>query len=266
MTDPAYSVTLHHLAPDLKAAGLAYPDVVLAQVSPEVLRELLYLLAELSAELSIYEPSTPEIRVKTEQNTFVVRTRYRRLCLVGWESSLRGEEHSIKFIRTTITGLDGYSKTGSKLGATQSTQSASPLPPPKPAKRGRSWLKLVMLGLLTLTINGFTAWQLWRPKPSLLPAYTLLPQSATQALLTHSAGEYATGHEAGDRRLSLDATGTLRLGKLNTQHALIEEELKAVRGATINGRAVLITTDAVLNGVSPDTIVLYGTTYYRTKR
>lgn len=110
LASPTYSVTLHHLAPGAVAAGLAYPDEQLSAVSLPQLREMLYALGEVSSRLTIYEPSTPEIRIKTDREIFVVRTRYRRLCFVGYEAALRGEEHSVAYILTTITGTTEVAK------------------------------------------------------------------------------------------------------------------------------------------------------------
>ena len=104
MAAPTYSVTLHHLSPDATAAGLAYPDEQLQTVTVAQLRELLQALSAVAANLTIYEPSTPEIRIKADKEIFVIRTRNRRLCFVGWETILRGEDHSIGFILSTITG------------------------------------------------------------------------------------------------------------------------------------------------------------------
>ena len=101
---PAYTVTLHHLAPGALAAGLAYPDEQLSAMPLPQLRELLYAFTELAAQLTIYEPSLPEIRIKTDRESFTIRTRYRKLWFVGYETALRGEEHSVAYILTTITG------------------------------------------------------------------------------------------------------------------------------------------------------------------
>ena len=94
MPPATYSVTLHHLAPGAKAAGLGYADEQLAAVTAVQLVELLHALEDVAAKLTIYEPSNPEIRVKTDREVHIVRTRYRRLCFVGREAVLRGEAHS----------------------------------------------------------------------------------------------------------------------------------------------------------------------------
>ena len=80
MPASTYSVTLHHLSPDATAAGLDYPDEQLPTVTVAQLRELLFALSAVAAKLTIYEPSTPEIRVKTDREIFIIRTRTPRTC------------------------------------------------------------------------------------------------------------------------------------------------------------------------------------------
>ena len=276
MSVPAYSVTLHHLAPGAKAAGLAYPDEQLAAVTVPQLRDLLFALSAVASHLTIYEPSTPEIRIKTERDVFIVRTRYRRLCFVGWETILRGEDHSVSFILTTITGTAEPAKAPPKPERTGSTSptggSASPTghslsnPPLSAAGGMPRWAKVAVLGALIVAFNGATAWMLLRPPPSLLPQHELLSESESRALLIRAAGQYETGTAEGDRRLIVDTEGRLRLGKFNAQHAVVEERTKPLRGAMVQGRAALITGDTVLTIKDADTVVLYNTTYRRHGR
>jgi hypothetical protein len=103
MADPVFNVVLHHLSPDAKSAGVNFVNEPVAGVTAVQLRGLLRSLGEVAARLTIYEPATPEIRIRTERNAFVVRTRHRRLCLLGWENRLRGEEHTVNFIINTVT-------------------------------------------------------------------------------------------------------------------------------------------------------------------
>ena len=87
----SFSVTLHHLAPGATAAGVGYPDEQMQGVTTTQLAELLQALSQVASHTTIYEPSSPEIRIKGDREILVVRTRYRRLCLVGREITLRGE-------------------------------------------------------------------------------------------------------------------------------------------------------------------------------
>jgi len=266
MSAPAYSVTLHHLAPGAKAAGLAYPDEQLPSVTVPQLRDLLFALTEVASGLTIYEPSTPEIRIKTDRDVFIVRTRYRRLCFVGWETILRGEEHSVSFILTTITGnVELAPKAAPKPERTASFGHSASNPPVDTGRVPR-WTKVAVLGALIIGFNGATAWMLLRPPPSVLPQHVLLSESESHALLIRTAGEYETGQREGDRRLIINSDGTLRLGKLNAQRAVVDERTKTCRGATVDGKPAIVTSDTVLQIKDSDTVILYKTTYRRHGR
>jgi hypothetical protein len=105
MAAPTFNVLLNHLSPDAKSVGVNYAHEQLQGVSLEQLRALLHALSVVASRLTIYEPAIPEIRIKTERSSFVVRTRHRQLCLMGWESKLRGEEHTVGLIIGTVTGV-----------------------------------------------------------------------------------------------------------------------------------------------------------------
>jgi hypothetical protein len=264
MAASTYSVTLRHLAPGAQAAGLGYPDEQMQGVSGAQLRDLLYALSEVSANLTIYEPSTPEIRIKTDRDAFTVRTRYRRLCFVGWETILRGEDHSVSYILSTITGTAEPAKAAPKIERFASTVSSSAMPPQSGGFP--RWIKITALAVLILGINGVTAWMLLRPAPSLLPQHEVMADSESRALLTKTAGEYETGGQEGDRRLVIEPGGTIRLAKYGALRAVLDERAKPLRGAMVNGRAALVTSDAVLAILDADTVVIYGSTYKRRNR
>jgi hypothetical protein len=263
MSAPAYSITLHHLSPDAKAAGLAYPDEHLLAVSIGQLRELLYSLSEVASRQTIYEPSSPEIRIKTDRDVFIVRTRYRRLCFIGWEAMLRGEEHSVVYILAAITGSTEHGKAIPKI--------ERPVPAYKPHSAPSvdtggipRWLKIAVMTVLIIGFNVAAVWLLLRPPAHLTPKFTLLPDFESRALLTKVAGEYVTGAHEGDRRIIIEADGTLRLSKFGPKKSILEENTKTARGGLAEGRAALITSDpAVLTIKDADTMILYGTTYRR---
>ncbi|MBI2516215.1 MAG: hypothetical protein HYV95_04805 [Opitutae bacterium] len=265
MASSNYSVTLHNLAPGATAAGLAYADVQLATVTPPQLRELLNAFSAVAAHLTIYEPSAPEIRVKTDQSVYVIRTRYRQLCLVGWETSMRGEEHTVGFILSTITGTMELIKSTPKVEPVHHTAPATHVhAPPAAGFHLPRWGKIGLLAALIIGLNVFTAWMLFRPPTSTVPAHTLLPETESRALLAKVAGEYETGNHEGDRRLIIDVDGTLHLAKFGAQRNLTEERTKTARPALVDGRASLITSDpSVLVIKDADTVVLYRTTYRR---
>jgi hypothetical protein len=263
MSAPAYSITLHHLSPDAKAAGLAYPDEHLLAVSIGQLRELLYSLSEVASRQTIYEPSSPEIRIKTDRDVFIVRTRYRRLCFIGWEAMLRGEEHSVVYILAAITGSTEHGKVIPKI--------ERPVPAYKPHSAPSvdtggfpRWVKIVALTVLIVGFNATAVWLLLRPPPHLSPKFTLLPDFESRALLTKVAGEYVSGAHEGDRRMIIETDGTLRLSKFGPKKTILEENTKTARGGLAEGRAALITSDpAVMTIKDADTMVLYGTAYRR---
>jgi hypothetical protein len=262
---PTYHVTLHHLAPGAVAAGLAYPDEQLSAVPLPQLREMLYALSEVASRLTIYEPSTPEIRIKTDRESFVIRTRYRRLCFVGYEAALRGEEHSVAYILTTITGTTEVAKAPEPRADRPS--SASPISTTDtPADTGRvpRWMKIAVMAAIIIGCNGTAAWLLLRPPTTLAPKYTLMTPAESVALLTRVAGEYRTGSAEGDRRIIIDTTGTARLAKFGPNLAPIQPTSKPVRGAIVDGQPALVTADpASITLKDADTILFFGNTYKR---
>lgn len=271
MAATVFNVTLHHLAPGAHEAGLAFPNLELAEVNVAQLRDLLLAFETVASHLTIYEPSTPEVRIRTEQNTYVVRTRYRQLCFVGYETTLRGEDHSLPFILSTITGTAEPLGPGVKLERRAATRPAEPggfiLPhaPAAPVTGRPRWVKLASLAALVLIFNLITAWLVLRPTPTFAPEHQFLTDDASRALLAKVAGDYQTGTQEGDRRLAIAPDGRLRLAKYGPQRAVVEERTKTVRGALVNGRPALLTNDPyVLELKDADTVVLYGTTYRRT--
>jgi hypothetical protein len=261
---PTYNVTLHHLAPGAVAAGLAYPDEQLPAVPLAQLREMLYALSEVASRLTIYEPSTPEIRIKTDRESFVVRTRYRQLCFVGYEAALRGEDHSVAYILTTITG----------------TAEAAKAPEPRPdrpaivsvradeaaADTGSvpRWVKILVMAIIIIGCNATAAWLLLKPPTTLAPKFTLMTPAESANLLGRVAAEYRTGSQEGDRRIIIDSAGTARFDKFGPNLAPIQPLTKPVRAAFVDGQPALITADpAAITINGPDTIAYFGTTYKR---
>ena len=263
-THPTYSVTLHHLAPGAVAAGLAYADEQLPAVPLPQLREMLYALSEVSSRLTIYEPSTPEIRIKTDREIFVVRTRYRRLCFVGYEAALRGEEHSVAYILTTITGTTEVAKAPEPRVERPSAATLAASVAPVETGRVPRWLKVAVMAVIIVGCNGTAAWLLLRPPTVIAPQYALMTPADSSALLARVAGEYRTGSTEGDRRIIIDASGAARLSKFGANLAIIQPTTKTLRGALVDGQPALVTGDpAAISLKDADTIVLFGNTYKR---
>lgn len=264
MSATAYSITLHHLSPDAKTAGLGYPDEHLLAVSIGQLRELLYSLSEVAARQTIYEPASPEIRIKTERDVFIVRTRYRRLCFIGWESMLRGEEHSVVYILAAVTGSAEHGKVAPRIERPAPSYKTHSTPSLDNGSLPR-WAKVVLMTVLIIGFNATALWLLLRPPTNLAPKFTLLPDFESRALLAKVAGQYVTGNHEGDRRLIINSDGILHFAKFGPKKAIIDESIKTVHGGLADGRAALITSDPdVLTIKDAETVILYGTTYRRS--
>ncbi len=270
MAAPFYSVTLHQLAPGAAAASLGYPDEQLPSVTPTQLRELLQALSEVASRLTIYEPSAPEIRIKTDREVYVIRTRYRRLCFVGREALLRGESHTVDFILNTITGLaePEVKAVTPRVFERPAGSSASPSGT-RPAFGGGipEWTKVVLLLVLIAGGLGGGMWILLRPARSLAPKFTLLAPADSTTLLSRVAGEYRTGTQEGDRRLIIGNDGTLRIAKYGPAQTIAEEIIRTARGAQQGGQPALATNDPYVMVIKDDNnVVLYGQNYKRVVR
>ena len=269
MPATTFQVTLHHLAPDATAASLAYAEVTFANASRPQLRDLLVAFGKVAESLTIYEPAIPEIRVKTDQNNFIIRASYGRLLLVGREAERRGEEHTIEYILSTITETtEPFDAEPKKDEAAKpaAAHSQNPLRPQTAAPWAPRWAKIAALVGVIIGLNGFTAWVLFSPPASTVPDHKVLPDTETQALLARAVGEYQTGPNEGDRRLVIEADGKLRLAKYGPQKSLLEERTKSLRGAIVNGQPALLTSDpSVLQIKDAETVVLYRTTYRRIR-
>lgn len=264
MATATYSVTLHHLAPGAKAAGLGYPDEQLTAVTPTQLAELLQSLSEVAATFTIYEPSNPEIRVKTDRDVYVVRTRYRRLCFVGREALLRGEEHSIPFIVGTITGVAEPILAPTVARAPERPAALTGgLRPTVPSAGIPDWIKVAVLLVLSLGCIGGGIWMMVRPAKNLAPKFALMSGAESSTLLARIAGEYRTGTQEGDRRLVIGADGTMRIAKYGAGQAIAEEVVRTARGALQDGKPALATNDPYVMLIQDGAVVLYGQTYRR---
>lgn len=290
MPSTNFHVTLHHLSPDAKTVGVGYTNEQLSDVTPAQLRLLLQALSAAASRLTIYEPATPEIRIKTDRSAFVVRTRHRRLCLVGWEARLRGEEHSIGHILNTITGTaaetaktPGEADRGGSAGSTSplgsgggkaplGTESNPPFAAAKPEiETGGGlprWAKIAGLAFLIVGFNATTIYLVfYRTGPTLAPQSTPVAEFETGALLAKAAGEYETGGLEGDRRLIIEPGGNVRVAKYGPERAILQETIRTAKGGTVKGKVMLITSDpATIEIKDQDSVIYFGTTYKRRNR
>jgi len=260
-----FGVTLHHLAPGARTAGVGYPDEQMPAVTTEQLADLLQAFSHVAARTTIYDPSAPEIRIKTDREILVVRIRYRRLCMVGREISLRGEEHSIARILAAAGGGEEPEITFVPV-----RPSERPLPTASTARAHYApggvseWIKIALLSVLIVGCLGSGVWLLIKPPEGLAPNFEYMPGADSTALLARAAGEYRTGTQAGDRRLIIAADGTLRFAKYGAAQTIAEESVRTIRGAIQNGQPGLATSDPYLIVVrDPETVILYGQSYKR---
>lgn len=303
MASATFHLILNNLSTDAKTVGVNYAHEQLQGVTPEQLRALLQAFGAAAAKLTIYEPAVPEIRIKTERSAFVVRARHRRLCLMGWETKLRGADHSVSLILNTINGVapdpvtgaigPGVAErggsnpptgigTGSRApfggAGTASnppfgTGSRAPFGPGagrKPEKESGlpRWAKIAGLGALILAFNATTVWLVFfRPPPSPVPDSQPVPDFETTAMLSKAAGEYETGGAEGDRRLIIESGGNVRLAKYGPERAVLQETTRTAKGGIVNGRAMLVTSDpATIEIKDADTVIYFKTTYRRRNR
>ncbi len=253
MAPTSYNLTLHHLAPEAKAAGLQYPDLEVPGVSVEKIRTLLVALSKAGAKLAPDDLSSPEIRIKTAREVLRVRPSAGGLRLVSWDTKIGGSDFSVDQV---IEHLDGPRPEAS--AATR--QSASPMP----SSRLPRWAKIAALAVAIIAINVTTLWFLLRAPPTLLPEYDLLPDTDAQKLLLAAAGEYETGGHEGDRRLIIQPDGSMILSTYGAKRKIIEEVTLRSRGARTSGRPALLTSDPYLLEVKDaNTVILYGNAYRR---
>ena len=103
----------------------------------------------------------------------------------------------------------------------------------------------------------------------LAPSYELMAETDSHTLLIKSAGDYHTGKEPGDRRLTINPDGMLRFAKYGGAQALLEPRDRPASGATIAGKPVLISNDknpVIVEIKDADTVVSSGATYHRIAR
>lgn len=268
MASASYSVTLHNLAPGAAAAGLGYPDEHMPAVSASQLADLLYALSGVAARLTIYEPSTPEIRIKTDREVYVIRIRYRRLCFVGRETLMRGEDHSVDYILHSITGITESAKPA-QTRVLERPVSVSPILASGAGYGGGmpEWTKMALMMLVILGCLSGGLWMLFRPARGLAPKYTLMTSTESITLLSRVAGEYRTGTEEGDRRLIIGSDGTLRIAKYGSGQSIAEEVIRTAQGALKDGNPALATSDPYVMLIKDaDNVVLYGQNYKRVIR
>jgi len=255
MAAPTFSVILHHLSPDAKQAGSAFPDHPMATASLEQLVELINNLGELSTGFHETPGITPEIRIQTAREELQVRAVSGGLRYDSWDTKVGGLILSPEEIIAKIGGPNVVPKRPRRVAA------AAPAPQDGPPR----WLKLAGLAVAIIAVNATTVWLFFSPPNTLLPRHEVLAEAETRKIFSNLAGEYETGGEQGDRRLVIAPDGTLKLGYYGAKRAVLRESPVNARGAKVEGIPALITIDppSVVQIKDPNTLILYGDTYKR---
>ncbi len=247
-----YRINLHHLAPDLSAAGVEYADAQIDEVPPEKVRELLDALAALAPQVEY--PAASELRISDGEALFIVQVKEGVVRLTSWAAPNGGGEFTAAQIMATITGTEVSE--GERAAPVAASRSPGL----------RSALVGLMAGVI-LGANGVTAWKLLRPPPDDLPAYRLLEPDPARRLLAKVAGSYETGPAEGDRSLNISVDGAVHWVTYGKQRAIAEESALMAQAAQADGRLALLTSDrALIEIAGPLRVVFYDDVYERKAR
>ena len=104
MDEATFTVTLHHLTPDAKRAGVDLPDTDLPPVTEKKLRELIRALAAVASQDTGI--AAPELRVGAPQGKFIVQVAQGRLRINSWDIKVGGADFSPDQIFGLITGVE----------------------------------------------------------------------------------------------------------------------------------------------------------------
>jgi glycerophosphoryl diester phosphodiesterase len=115
----------------------------------------------------------------------------------------------------------------------------------------------VPLGIICETRKQLSAWRELPGEYVIAHERLLTPALITDA---HAAGKKVFAWTV-NKKASM-----IRLAKYGALRAVLDERTKPLRGAMVNGRAALVTADAVLTIQDADTVVIYGSTYKRRNR
>ena len=254
-----FSVTMHRLAPDLKRAGLEFPDLALAHVSPDKLKALLDAFGALAPKTQY--PAEPEMRIGGPHGRFLVQARNGQVRVTSWSSQQGGFDLTPNRILSMIMGMEEREDVGAPVlrGASDAG-----------GKLSRRW-RIALLALAALGANAVTAWMLMRPPPTpppeLFPEYRLVDAEGAARVLADFVGEFETGVDAGDRRLMIARDGTLRWTKLGPSQTVAEESTLTAQPAESRGHPVLVASNyGMIEMKDPITVVYFGDTYRRKMR
>lgn len=245
-----FTVTLHHLAPDGKKAGVQYVDAELRDVPEGRLHALLASLAALAGEP--HGAARPEVRITAPHGQFVVQIADGQLHFNSWTLRAGGCDLTAEQIFAAIVGLD-EAQPDAAAGAGAGR-----------GKRSR-WLRVGVLAGLILGSNAVTAWMFLRTPPNpFLPDYTLLVAEPAERVLADLAGDYRTGSAEGDRGLKIARDGRIHWMKFAEGGGSTEESDLTAKAVQSRGRPALLTSDyALIEILDGSTVKFYGDTYRR---
>jgi len=251
-----FSVTLKHLSPDVKKAGVELPEAQLYHVSVKQIRSLLDSAAALAPGVAY--PVEPELRITGSAGKFVVQLKAGGLQFVSWSTSKRpsgqitpaqivaaitGEETAEEFVSS------GRGSSGGGKGAREAKGSG---------------VSIGMLVVAIIAVNSFTVWFMMQPPKTLLPKFTLMQKEPAERLLSEVAGIYETGGSPGDRRLEIGKNGSVQRIKFGPARAPAQTQTFTVLAAEAAGKPALVTSKKSLITIKDQlSVVLYGDTYQR---
>jgi hypothetical protein len=255
-TTPLFMVTLRHLSPDGKKAGVELPSAQLNYLSPKQLRTLLNSVAELAPTVAY--PAEPEMRVEGPAGKFVVQVKAGRLNLVSWSSAQKGGALSTAEIFAAITGEEGVEPSVRHDRKAVAQKEASPV---------KQKIVMFLLSAAIVGVNTFTVWFITQPPRTLLPKYRLMAPEPAERLLGEVAGVYETGTAPGDRRLEIKKSGDVSRIKYGADRSVKDQQSFTVLAAEVASKPALVTSKKSLISIKdPLSVVLYGDTYTRVPK
>jgi hypothetical protein len=244
-----FTVTLHHLAPDAKKAGAAYPDAELPEVNEKKLRQLIRALATLAT--TDYGAAAPELRVASPHGQFIVQISQGRLRINSWTMRVGGSDLTPDQIFALITGAEAVADAAAEAGTTRA--------------RGSRMKLVALLAAVVLGTNAVTAWMLLHTPPNpFLPEFTPLAREPAERLLADTAGEYQTGTSAGSRALVIARNGHAHWRTFGPNQTVAEESDVVLQPVHSHGKSALLAdSQALVEIADAASIVFYNETYRR---
>jgi hypothetical protein len=249
---PTFTITLHHLAPGAKQAGVTFPDTELPGVSEKKLHELIRQLGSLAS--TNLGSAAPEMRVAAPLGQFVVKISEGRLRVNSWAIKIGGANLSPDQIFGVITGA----------GAEAEVPAAEVYE--VMGKRSRGGI-IALLVVLTVGINALTAWMLTQPQPPapMLPDFTPLAREPAERFVAEIAGEYRTGPGEGARGLKVGKDGRVHWVRFGPAGAVAEDTEVAVKPVQSRSKPALLADGRTLIETDATASLVFYNEIYRRK-